>query len=125
MGRRVTARRSPPGGEWRRYAAPAAFLLAVTIAVVLVRAGLESGSDHASRHAAIPPPPATRVRTTAAATTGTRQAPRAARRYWTVRAGDTFGVIASATGVPVAQIQQLNPQASSTSLHIGEKIRIR
>ena len=30
----------PPREEWRRYVAPAAFLLGVTIAVILVRQGL-------------------------------------------------------------------------------------
>ena len=33
---------SAPGDDWRRYAAPAAFLLAVTIAVVLIRSGLRA-----------------------------------------------------------------------------------
>jgi LysM repeat protein len=42
-----------------------------------------------------------------------------------VRAGDTFGVISTKTGVPVATIVRLNPKASSTSLHIGERVRIR
>ncbi len=42
-----------------------------------------------------------------------------------MQAGDTFGVIAKRTGVPVATIQQLNPKVSSTSLHIGERIRIK
>jgi LysM repeat protein len=34
-------------------------------------------------------------------------------------------VIASKSGVSVATIETLNPTASSTTLHIGEKIRIR
>jgi LysM repeat protein len=34
-------------------------------------------------------------------------------------------VISTRTGVPVATIARLNPKASSTSLFIGEKIRIR
>ena len=94
--------------DWRRYAAPALFLLAVTIAVVLVRSGLEHGSD-----AAVP--------TTAAHTTTAH----VAKRYWTVKAGDTFAVIARKTGVSVTSIQKLNPKTSSTTLFIGEKIRYR
>jgi LysM repeat protein len=42
-----------------------------------------------------------------------------------VQAGDTFGVISSKTGVPVATIEQLNPTVKSTSLFIGEKVRLR
>jgi LysM repeat protein len=101
--------------EWRRYAAPAAFLLAVTVAVVLVRSGLEhspSGSRTTTTTRRIPTSP--QVSTTANN-----------REYWTVRAGDTFGVISTKTGVSVARIQRLNPKVTSTSLFIGEKVRIK
>lgn len=114
-----------PRDDLRRYAAPATFLLAVTVAVVLVRAGMHSG-----RHAAATttsPPVTTTLQIARAATVTTRSKPHrpAARKYWTVQAGDTFGVIASKTGVPVATIEQLNPTVHSTSLFIGEKVRIR
>jgi LysM repeat protein len=105
--------------DWRRYVAPAAFLLAVTIAVVLVRSGLE-GSGGTETGTTITSTPRKHV-----ATTTTTSKPKGGARYWTVRAGDTFGVISAQTGVPVATIQRLNPNASSTSLFIGEKIRIR
>jgi len=101
--------------EWRRYAAPAAFLLAVTVAVILVRSGLEHNSSSpraTTTTRRIPPSP--QVSTTANN-----------REYWTVRAGDTFGVISTKTGVSVARIQRLNPKVTSTSLFIGEKVRIK
>jgi LysM repeat protein len=107
--------------DWRRYAAPAAFLLAVTIAVVLIRSGINSGKSP-------PPAGAPAATTTSPATTTTRKKTKkapAAQRYWTVQAGDTFNVISAKTGVPVGTIARLNPNASSTSLYIGEKIRIR
>jgi LysM repeat protein len=101
--------------DWRRYAAPAAFLLAVTIAVALVRSGLEHRSS------------------TSPTTTTTRSIPKSPqvsttankRQYWTVRAGDTFGVISTKTRVPVSRIERLNPKVTSTSLFIGEKVRIK
>ena len=96
-----------PDVDWRRLAAPFAFLLAVTIAVVLVRAGLEHGSG-----AATTPRPST-------------VASRPTKPFWTVRAGDTFQVISSKTGVPVARIERLNPKVSSTTLFIGQRIRLR
>jgi LysM repeat protein len=105
----------PRQQEWRRYAAPAAFLLAVTIAVDLVRSGLEHGpttTRTTTTTRSIPPSP--QISTTANK-----------REYWKVRAGDTFGVISSKTGVPVARIQRLNPKVTSTSLFIGEKVRIK
>jgi LysM repeat protein len=110
---------------WRRYAAPATFLAAVTIAVVLVRAGLHSGSstpasDTVTAPATTQPAGATTVKGSSRTTTGA-----AGKRFWIVRAGDTFGVISSGTGVPVATIEKLNPKVKSTSLHIGEKIRVK
>ena len=110
--------------DWRRYAAPAGFLLVVTVAVVLIRAGVDSGGTAGATRTFPPPPTTPRVVTTTARTTTSRKhAP--AKRYWTVQAGDTFGVISSRSGVPVATIEQLNPGISSTSLVIGQKVRIR
>lgn len=92
--------------SWQHFAAPAAFLAAATIAVVLVRAGFESGGKPAPRS------PATTVATSTP-------------RYWSVRAGDTFATIASSTGVSVTRIRKLNPGVVSTALYIGQRIRIR
>jgi len=100
--------------DWRRYVGPAAFLLAVTIAVVLIRAGMNAGHSGSNGPGTVTSP-RRHVTTT----------PAGSRRFWTVRAGDTFGVISTKTGVPVATIARLNPKASSTSLHIGERVRIR
>ena len=108
-----------PSGDWRRYLAPAAFLAGVTIAVVLIRAGLNAGSSPTAATSTRAVGTTTRVPVTSTTRT-TRK-----RRYWVVRAGDTFAVISSATGVSVATIRRLNPKVSSTSLFIGEKIRIR
>ena len=92
-----------PTRDWRRWVAPAAFLAAVTVAVVLVRAGLESGG----------------ASTTTVATTVL------VKRYYRVHAGDTFAVIARKAGVSVKTIERLNPKVKATSLHIGERLRIQ
>lgn len=113
--------------DWRRYVAPAAFLLAVTIAVVLIRSGMNAGGN-AAKAPVVPPTPRKHVVTTTTKkpsrriTTTTAQT---GQQYWTVAAGDTFGVISSKSGVPVATIEKLNPTVSSTALFIGEKIRLR
>lgn len=114
---------------WRRYVAPAAFLLAATIAILLVRSGLEAGrSSPSSKPGVLTLPTATRhvatttaPRSTTTPTTTTAVPP----RFWTVKAGDTFGVISTKSGVPIPTIEQLNPTVHSTSLHIGQKIRLR
>jgi len=121
--------------DWRRFVAPAAFLLAATIAIVLIRAGIDSGQDRKSTSTVVVPvPPHKRVGTLSVSTTGSKAKRRSTstsattttgQQFWTVQAGDTFGVIASKSGVSVATIETLNPTASSTTLHIGEKIRIR
>jgi LysM repeat protein len=107
--------------DWRRYAAPAGFLLAATIAVVLIHSGLQSGKSSGGSNA----PVVTTTSRKHVATTTTTVARKAKKQYYTVLAGDTFGVISTKTGVPVATIEQLNPNVSSTSLFIGEKIRIK
>jgi LysM repeat protein len=116
--------------EWKRYLAPAAFLLAVTVAVVLVRSGLEAGDDPVSAPVSVPTAPPKHVvsgparTTTAKAKTKPRPGP-SGERFWTVQAGDTFSVISAKTGIAAATIQRLNPNARSTSLFIGEKLRLR
>ena len=109
--------------QWRRYVAPAAFLLAATIAVILIRSGVEAGGSQRTVTTAGSPAPRKHVAATTSATTTTK-AP-ATKRYWTVAAGDTFGVISTKSGVPVATIERLNPNVHSTSLFIGEKIRLK
>ena len=123
--------------DWRRYAAPAAFLLAATVAVLLIRSGLQAGGTNATQAIQIPTTPAKHVATTATTTTTTTTATTtttttttttasgSSPRFWIVKAGDTFGVISSKSGVPVADLQRLNPKVSSTSLFIGERIRLR
>ncbi len=111
------------GHDWRRYAAPAAFLLAATVAIVLVRSGMEAGGDARRETTAVPTVTRKRV-----STTTTRRRPTKTTKgqaFWTVQAGDTFGVISTKSGVPVATIVRLNPKVSSTSLFIGERIRLR
>jgi LysM repeat protein len=115
--------------DWRRYAAPAAFLLAATIAVLLIRAGLDSGNTSSTHAVQVPTAPIKHVATTTtkkkATTTGKTTTSATGAKFWTVKAGDTFGVISTRSGVPVGELQRLNPKVSSTSLFIGEKIRLR
>jgi LysM repeat protein len=119
---------SPPRRGRRgaaHYAAPIAFLLAVTVAVLLIRAGLDGGGSGTTTgtgpvtHASTTAPPGTTRATTRAATTT-----RAGSRY-TVESGDTFGSISAKTGVPVAELERLNPGVDSSSLQVGQKLRVK
>ena len=111
----------------RRFAAPVALLALVTIAVVLIHNGLSKGSSSSA-----PPAASTQTQTvrTAAATTTTAPATTAttaaaAAQYYVVQSGDTFGSIATRYGTSVAAIESLNPGVSSTSLTVGQKIRVK
>jgi LysM repeat protein len=98
-----------------RYAAPGLFLLAVTIAVLLIRSGLGGGSSSTTTAARGPVRTAPTTTTAAAATT----------RYYTVQRGDTFGAIAARAGTTIAKLEQLNPGVSSNALHVGQRIRVK
>jgi LysM repeat protein len=113
-----------PREDWRRYVAPAAFLLAATVAILLIRSGLQAGTSTPTTTAVVTAPVKT-VSTSTTVSHGRTTTTASRPRFWTVRAGDTFGVISSKSGVPVATLQQLNPNVKSTSLFIGQKLRLR
>ena len=100
-----------------RVAAPVAFLAAVTIGAVVVRAGFEHGKHRANtRPTAV---------TTATKTTGTHGHKRRQLRTYTIQSGDTFASIAIKEGTTVARLEHLNPNVDPTTLHVGEKIRVQ
>ncbi len=99
-----------------RVAAPVAFLAAVTIGALVVRAGFEQGKHHAST-------PPTGV-TSKTKTTRTDGHTRRRLRTYTVQSGDTFASIAIKERTTVARLEHLNPGVDPTTLHIGEKIRV-
>jgi LysM repeat protein len=100
-------------------AAPVLFLAAVTVAVLLIRSGLESGSGGATSTQPV-------TRPTTATTTAHRTKPRAStKRFYTVQTGDTFNAIAAKTGVSVTELERLNPGVSSNALQVGQKLRVK
>lgn len=107
-----------------RLGAPAAFLAAVTVAVLLVRAGLQREPARTTTTAP------TIARTATAATveptsTAERSTPRRARRFYTIVAGDTFEIVAGKTSTTVERLRVLNPGVDSTMLQVGQRIRVR
>ena len=100
---------------WRaplaRFGAPIAFLVAVTVAVLLVRAGLDSGSSSNGST------PTTPVTDTASQPGG--------RQYYRIRTGDTLGGVAARFDTTVVALLALNPDVRPNSLTIGQRLRVR
>jgi LysM repeat protein len=46
-------------------------------------------------------------------------------RFWTVRPGESFGLIADKTGINLAKLEQLNPRLTPTTLQPGDRVRLR
>jgi N-acetylmuramoyl-L-alanine amidase len=104
-----------------RYAAPAAFLAAATVAILLVRSGLENGD-------VTTPPATTAATTTAAATTttpGTTTTSAAGAEFYEIQAGDTLAVIADEHDTTVEQLLVLNPDVDPVALTVGQRIRVK
>ena len=88
-----------------RVAAPVLFLLAVTVAVLLVRSGLRENDPPTVSPPGVVQPggPQTVV----------------------VRAGDTLEAIAERTGTTVEVLTRLNPGLDPDLLRVGQRVRIR
>ena len=113
--------------ELTRYGAPAAFLLAVTIAVLLVKSGLDDGSQEETVAA---PTTTTQTATTAPTTTisltdsGTITTTPANAQYYIVESGDTLGAIAAKYDTTVDELLTLNPDVDPSALQPGQRIRV-
>lgn len=107
-----------------RYAAPAAFLLAATVAILLVRSALSN--DETS--------PVPRPATTAAAT-GTKPAETTTKagtttaasgaEFYEIEPGDTLAVVADEFDTTVEELLVLNPSLDPVALTIGQRIRVK
>jgi LysM repeat protein len=98
-----------------RWAAPVAFLAAITIGALVVRAGFEHGKQHR----------ASTPTTTVTSKKHGHHPKQPALRTYTVQTGDTLSVIASKTGTTVAILLKLNPHIDPQALQVGQKIRVQ
>ncbi len=87
-----------------RVAAPVAFLLAITIAVLLVRAGLREGPPSSNSPAV-------------AVTTG--------EQIYVVRKGDTLEGIAARFGTTADELERLNAGVDPVGLRVGLRLRVK
>lgn len=87
-----------------RVAAPVAFLLAVTMVVLLVRAGLREGRPSSAGPIV-------------AVTTG--------GQTYVVRKGDTLEAIAARFGTTAVALERLNPGVDPVGLRVGLRLRVK
>ena len=106
-----------------RFAAPAAFLAAATVAILLVRSGLENGeSTVPGSTSAVTTTSAGTTTTTAGSTSTTTPA---GAQFYTIQAGDTLAVIADEHDTTVEQLLTLNPDVDPVALTVGQRIRVK
>jgi LysM repeat protein len=96
-----------------RLFAPLA-LVACAIAVLVIVGNNSNGGGSKSHN----------TTTTSSTTTTTTQATKHHKRTYIVKNGDVLSQIAIKTGVPLATIQQLNPNVDAQSLHAGQKLKL-
>ena len=106
--------RLPRRAEVARFLAPAAFLLVVTIAVLLVRSGLNTKSTPASSTVATTTAP------TAPTTTGRRR-----KQFYRLKQGETLSDVAVRFNTTVSALLALNPGVKVNALTVGQRIRVR
>jgi LysM repeat protein len=97
--------------------APAAFLAAATVGVLLIRAGLDAESDPGRTV-----PTATRPARTATEPTTTARRPQPPRRTYTIQEGDTLDQVALDHDTTVERLLELNPRIDPTSLQVGQRL---
>lgn len=100
-----------------RVAAPVAFLAAVTIGALVVRAGFQHGRHHSG--------PSVTTVTSKTKTTSHHVHKKPHVKTYTVQPGDTFGSIAARLGTTAADLERLNPGVDPTTLRVGQKIRVQ
>jgi len=106
-----------------RYAAPAAFLAAATIAILIVRAGLSNEETVPVRS---PAATTSTVEEPAGTTTvtGTTTAASGAE-FYEIEPGDTLADVADQFDTTVEQLLVLNPDIDPVALTIGQRIRVK
>lgn len=109
-------RRSPA-----RYLAPLA-VVAFLLALMMVLSSSGDGGGEASPAASATAEPTATPDSSSEPSDNRR---RSTRRTYTVRPGDTPSAIAERTGVPLEQLEALNPDIDPQQLSPGQRLRLR
>jgi LysM repeat protein len=106
-----------------RWLAPVALAGALVAVIIVISAGGgdSSGGGGTATATGARGGQATRSTDTTSTVTTT---PKTTAKIYTVRPGDVLSAIAEKTGVPLSEIEQLNPDVDAQSLHAGQKLKL-
>jgi Tfp pilus assembly protein FimV len=107
-----------------RLLAPALLALFAVVFLIVVVASL-SGGDDGSSTSAEKPAAASERRANRDRERARQAAPRGNPRFYTVKPGDNLAAIAASTGVPLEELQLLNPELDPQGLVSGQRVRLR
>jgi LysM repeat protein len=111
-----------------RVGAPAAFLLAFTIFVLVVRSGAQEDDAGTTTTATATAPATTQQAppaTTQAPATTAAETETTAGEIYVIQSGDTLETVAAEHGTTVDALVELNPGIDPRALTIGQEIRVR
>ena len=110
-----------------RFLAPLALIIALVAFLAIVTSSGGGGRTTSSDTSASTATSSARTSKGGAksTTTAAKKKSPAARRFYTIQAGDTFGAIADKTGVSVDTLQSLNPDVDPHAMTTGQRIRLR
>jgi LysM repeat protein len=106
-----------------RFLAPVALLGFVLALFLIVSHSASPGGGSTGNEATTNQERATSTPT--AGKGGTTSSGKKGKRFYTIKAGDTPTAIAGKTGVPLATIEQLNPDLDPQTLSPGQRIKLR
>ena len=114
-------RRSPA-----RFLAPLALIIIVVAFLAIITSsggGGSSTTDTGSQTTSASTSQKSSKSSSGSTTTAAKK--KTGRRFYTVQTGDTLGAIADKTGIPLDQIQSLNPDVDPHAMTTGQKIRLK
>jgi LysM repeat protein len=105
-----------------RFLAPLALLgFVLALGLIVTHSSSDSGSGSGTRSGQEQPASSPTAASGGKSASSKSKGP----RFYTVKVGDTPSAIAEKTGVPLTQIEQLNPDLDPQALSPGERIKLR
>jgi LysM repeat protein len=113
-----------PSSTQARWLAPVALAGALVAVIIVISAGGAGDSGGGAGVATTTGAHGGSTTQPSPTTSTTTTAPRTGAKTYIVKPGDVLSAIAEKTGVPLSEIEQLNPDVDAQSLHAGQKLKL-